>query len=113
VVGENRLRVGLLNKNDAPIGSPEIDMTISFFDLDRSSTSPVAKQQMDFAWIDKPYIGLYVGEVTFDSPGKWGAEVKIAGDGLDEVARASIEVREESSTPALGSRPPASDTPTA
>ena len=113
VVGPNRLLVGLLNDKDAPIGSPKVDMRIEFFDLDRSARSPVAHADMGFVWIQRPYLGLYKSRVRFDSAGKWGAEVTVKGDGLNETVRASFEVSKESSTPALGSRPPASDTPTA
>jgi hypothetical protein len=112
VVGPNRLLVGLLNDKDAPIGSPKIDMRIKFFDLAESATAPVARTDMGFVWIDKPYLGLYRGNVRFDQPGRWGAEVVIQGGGLHETVRSSFQVKEESSTPALGSRPPASDTPT-
>lgn len=112
VVGSNRFLVGLLNDRDAPIGSPEIDMTISFFDLQASDTKPVSSRDMSFIWINKPYVGLYEGDVRFDRAGKWGAEVSVHGAGLDEMVRAGFEVQEESSTPAVGSRPPASHTPT-
>ena len=112
VVGSNRFLVGLLNDRDAPIGSPEIDMTISFFDLQESDTNPVSTRDMSFIWITKPYAGLYEGDVRFDRAGNWGAEVTVHGSGLDETVRAGFEVQKESSTPAVGSRPPASDTPT-
>jgi len=111
-VGSNRFLVGLLNDRDAPIGSPEIDMTISFFDLAASDTEPTSTRDMSFIWINKPYAGLYKGDVRFDRAGNWGAEVSVRGVGLDETVRAGFEVQEESSTPAVGSRPPASDTPT-
>jgi hypothetical protein len=113
VVGENRFLVGLLDDHDAPIGSPKIGMTINFYDLDRSVSSPVVTEDMGFIWIDKPYLGLYGGSIRFPSPGKWGAEVKVRGKGLNETVRASFEVKKESSTPGLGTRPPASDTPVA
>ncbi|MDQ3660643.1 MAG: hypothetical protein M3454_06205 [Actinomycetota bacterium] len=113
VVGRNRFLVGLLDDNDAPIGSPKIDMDITFFDLGESATEPVGHTAMRFIWIDKPYVGLYGAQVSFDDPGKWGAEVSIRGAGIDEQVKAGFEVRKKSSTPALGDRPPASDSPTA
>jgi hypothetical protein len=113
VVGRNRFLVGLLSgDNDAPIASPGIDMTISFFDLAKSSRTPVTTEKMDFVWTQKPRTGLYVEEVTFDSPGRWGAEVVLEGKGMDETVRANFDVAEESTTPAVGQRPPAVDTPT-
>lgn len=113
VVGQNRFLVGLLDDHDAPIGSPKIDMDITFFDLDESATEPVGHTGMRFIWIDKPYVGLYGAEVSFDQAGKWGAEVSIRGRGIDEQVKAGFEVRKKPSTPALGERPPASDSPTA
>ena len=112
VVGRNRLLVGLLNDQDAPIGSPRIRMSIDFFDLERSTSEPVTSADMGFIWVDKPYRGLYKQTVSFPSAGRWGAEVTIEGDGIDETLKSSFEVRNEPSTPALGSRPPATDTPT-
>lgn len=114
VVGRNRFLVGLLSgENDAPIASPRIDMSISFFDLDKSARKPTTTEKMDFVWTQKPRTGLYVNEVTFDSPGKWGAEVRLDGARMDETVRASFSVGRQSSTPAVGERPPAVDTPTA
>ena len=112
-VGHNRLLVGLKNANDAPIGSPRIDVHIDFYDLSESSEDPVTATDMEFLWIDKPYKGIYQGEVEFDSPGDWGAEVAIEGTRFDETVRTRFEVLEEPSTPAIGERAPAVDTKTA
>ncbi len=114
VVGRNRFLVGLLSgENDAPIASPRIDMAISFFDLEKSSRKPATTERMDFVWTQKPRTGLYVEEVTFESAGRWGAEVRLTGEGVDETVRANFDVAEQASTPAVGERPPAVDTPTA
>jgi hypothetical protein len=113
VVGQNRFLVGLLDDNDAPIGSPKIEMDIAFFDLDESATEPVGHTGMRFIWIERPYVGLYGAQVRFDDAGEWGAEVTIRGAGIEEQVKAGFEVRQKPSTPALGERPPASDSPTA
>jgi hypothetical protein len=110
VVGENRFLVGLLNQEDAPIGSPEIDMHLDFFNLDRSAEEPVFSANTDFVWIEEPFQGLYVAQVTFDTAGKWGAEVTVSGEGLQETIPASFEVRDEPFTPAIGEKVPAVDT---
>jgi hypothetical protein len=112
-VGANRFLVGLLDgQNDAPIASPEIDMTIDFYDLERSAEEPVTTKSTDFLWTVRPRTGLYVTDVTFDSPGRWGAEVTVDGPNLRETVKASFEVRRDSTTPDIGERAPASDTPT-
>ena len=112
-VGRNRFLVGLLNDEDAPIGSPRIDMHIEFFDLDRSTSDSVTATDMRWVWMDRPITGLYASNVSFSEPGRWGAEVTVTGEGLDATVRGSFEVRTESSTPAVGAQVPSSDTPTA
>ncbi len=112
VTGKNRFLLGLLDRNDAPIGDPRIQVHVSFYDLAKSATKAVAQADMDFIWAVRGERGLYVTETTFDRAGEWGAEVTMTGGGLDESVKATFEVVEESSTPALGAPVPASDTPT-
>lgn len=111
-VGENRFLVGLLNDDDAPIGDPSIDMSIEFFDLTSCPEKSAGEADMEFIWSIKPNVGLYKTNATFDSAGTWGAEVTITGDGLDETVKASFDVKEEPSTPAIGDPAPAVETPT-
>lgn len=112
-VGDNRFLVGLLNDDDAPIGDPGIDMHIRFFDLTECPEKATDEADMEFIWSIKPTVGLYKTDATFDSAGKWGAEVTITGKGLDETVKASFEVKEEPSTPPVGEAAPSVDTPTA
>lgn len=111
-VGENRMLMGVLDDNDAPVGSPDVELHVSYFDLEESAEESVAADAPEFVWSVEDLFGVYVGSATFDHAGKWGMEVHIAGDGLDETVRTSFEVREEGTTPALGEKVPASDTPT-
>lgn len=110
-VGENRLLVGLLNQEDAPIASEKIDVGLTFFDLGEDDSEPEFSTDTEFVRIDE-FRGLYVAHVEFGSAGEWGAEVDIEGDGYDETLRASLTVREEGTTPAIGEKVPATDTPT-
>jgi hypothetical protein len=112
VVGENRLLIGLLNQDDAPIGSRDIDVRMRFFDLARSDSEPVTESELKFVPIDR-FRGIYVSNVAFDAPGKWGAEATIEGDGYDEVVRTRFQVLGKPTTPQLGEIVPAVDTPTA
>ena len=112
-VGQNRILMGLLNNDDAPIGSPQIDLHVDFVDLAACSEGPVFTRDMRFIWSIKPVVGLYAADVSFDSAGEWGAEVAIRGEGIDETLKTSFSVAEESSSPAIGEVPPATDTPTA
>lgn len=112
-VGENRFILGLLNKDDAPIGSPDIDLHVAFFDLAKSDQEPVFEKDMEWVWIEEGVRGIYVADATFDSPGKWGAEVTITGDSLDENVKANFDVAAKSTTPDIGDEVPPSETPTA
>ena len=113
VVGANRVLIALFDENDAPIGSPSIDMHVQFFDLEESTTQPVSEQDARFLWSVKGKLGLWeLTGVEFDSAGRWGARVGIEGDGLDEELDTSFMVAKEGRTPAIGEPVPASDTPT-
>lgn len=113
LVGENRFLIGLLDSNDAPFGSPDVEVDVRFFDLSVSDSEPVSEHDAEFAWTVEPERGLYLTYPTFSRPGEWGAEVAITGNGVDETVRGTFEVAEEGTTPALGAPAPASDTPTA
>ncbi|HYO60394.1 MAG TPA: hypothetical protein VEU29_00665, partial [Actinomycetota bacterium] len=110
VTGDNRFLIGLLNDDDAPIAAPDVSMHVAFYDLAESAETPAFETDAEF--IDTGPRGLYVTYPTFDSAGKWGAEVTVEGQGLDETVRASFEVGEKGSTPAIGAPAPASKTPT-
>lgn len=110
VVGQNRFLVGLLDSNDAPIGSRDIAMHIEFYDLAKSETSAVFGTDMDFIETIPGGRGLYVTTAKFDSAGSWGAEVTVTGDGLDETVNAAFDVIETGTTPVIGAKAPASDT---
>lgn len=110
-VGENRLLVGLLNQEDAPIASEKIDVGLTFFDLAEANPVLEFSTDTDFVRIDE-FRGLYVSQVEFDTAGEWGAEVDIEGDGYDETLRASLTVKKQSSTPGIGEPVPATKTPT-
>lgn len=110
VVGENRFLVGLLDSNDAPIGSAAIDMHIEFYDLAASETEPVFGTDMEFIETIPGARGLYMTMAEFDSAGRWGAEVSITGDGFDETVNAAFDVTAQGTTPPLGAKAPPSDT---
>jgi hypothetical protein len=111
-VGPNRLLVGVLDSNDAPIGSPEMDVSMKLFDICESTEEPVASTDTDFIWTIEPVQGVFVGRAEFDDPGAYGAEITIEGDGIEETVRTPFEVKPRSSTPAIGAPAPSSDTKT-
>lgn len=112
-VGQNRFLLAILDSNDAPISSPDVTVDVSFYDLGRDELEPAEEKELDFIWTVKAQNrGLYVADVDFDEAGKWGAEVNIEGDGLDEQLRTSFEVSKTGTTPAIGAPAPSVDTPT-
>lgn len=113
VVGDNRFLVGLLDSDDAPIGSPDIEVAIDFYDLEESESEPVSHADTRWLYTMPGERGLYVAYVQFDHAGKWGAEVTISGDGLDETVRGSFKVQADATTPAIGDPAPRSKTPVA
>ncbi len=113
VVGENRFLVGILNEDDAPIGSPDIEVSLDFYEFLTSESEPVFSAETEFLETVPGERGLYLALVTFPRAGKWGADVKIVGKGLDESVKAGFTVKKSGATPAVGSPAPRSDTPTA
>jgi hypothetical protein len=112
VVGRNRFVVGLLDDQDAPLADPKIEMEVSFFDLAGEEPEPLSSEEMQWVWIEEGVRGYYIGNVEFAAAGEIGVEVKIDGSGIEEVLRSKATVVKESTTPAYGEIPPASDTPT-
>lgn len=112
-VGSNRFIIGLLDSNDAPVNNPDIEVSVQFYDLAQSDAEPATNADFEFIESVPGKRGVYVSTVDFSSAGEWGAEVDLAGGGIDEELLASFEVREDSSTPGLGEEVPSSDTLTA
>ncbi len=108
VVGDNRLQIGLIDKNDAPIKSPKATLRVSF--VGPGDDEPSSRATMSFLWTNKPVQGLWVGEATFDEPGQWEALIEV--EGYEGSIRAVFDVKEESTTPQIGEKPAAVDTPT-
>lgn len=110
VVGGNRLQIGLIDTNDAPIRSPNTKLHAGF--IAPGDEEPSSQTTMSFVWTIKPVQGLWVGQATFDEAGQWEAVIEVTGGGYDTSARTTFEVDKEPTTPAIGERPPTVDTPT-
>jgi hypothetical protein len=112
-VGPNRLLIGLLDGNDAPIGSPEMTVSMDIYDICKSETESVTSTDTEFIWTIEPVQGVYVGGAEFGAPGTYGAELTIKGDGIDETVKTRFDVKPQSSTPAIGAPAPTTDSKTA
>jgi hypothetical protein len=111
IVGDNRLQIGLIDENDAPVRSPDTKLHVGFVGPgDQQSSSETI---MEFLWTIKPVQGLWVGQASFDRSGQWQAVIEVEGGGYDTAVRTPIEVKKKGTTPEIGERPPAVGTPTA
>jgi hypothetical protein len=111
VVGENRLQIGLIDQNDAPVRSPKTKLQVDF--IGPGEDEPSESSTMSFLWTIKSVKGLWVGEATFDRPGQWEALIDVYGGTYDAQVQTVFEVKEDGTTPDIGAKPPAVDTPTA
>lgn len=111
VVGDNRLQIGLIGENDAPMRSPRTELHVSF--VGPGKQQPTSETDMSFVWTIKPIQGLWVGEASFDTPGQWEAIIDVSGGGYDETIMTTVDVKKTGTTPVVGERAPSVDTPTA
>lgn len=110
-VGENRFLIGLIDDNDAPVRSPETTLRVGF--LPPGSDTVESVTEMSFVWSIKPLQGLWVGTAEFSVSGEWRAAIELQGGEYQTTVGTAFQVKEASSTPSIGTRPPAVDTPTA
>ena len=108
-VGENRLFFALLDADGEPVKQDSV--ALSFAYQDGSETTPEGEITAVFRqW---PYDrGVYTAQVSFDMAGTWRMDVDPDIQGQPLVASALVEVGQTSVTPALGSRPPSSQSKT-
>jgi hypothetical protein len=112
--GPNRFLFSLTDAKNALIAGPDLGTRLRFFDLAADPATPTAETTGTFIWTVPDEIGLYHAAVDFARAGPWGVEIVASKAGAtDRTVRVIFDVRAASSTPALGARVPASDTPTA
>ena len=114
-VGPNRFLVSLVDRENQLLASPDLPVRLRFFDLAADPNEPVTETPARFQWMVENELGLYVAPAEFDRAGDWGVELIAGGGGRapERSTRVLFQVREESSTPSIGEKVPASDTPTA
>lgn len=111
VIGDNRLQIGLIDDNDAPLRSPKTKLDVSF--VAPGQDQPTSETDMSFVWTIRPIQGLWVGEATFDTAGQWEAIIEVSGGGYDETVTTTVDVKRKGTTPVIGAPAPSVDTPTA
>jgi hypothetical protein len=111
-VGRTRFLFALADEKNNPIGSPDLPVTVAFYDVAKSTTQPTATAVAKFVWAITGQKGVYVVDATFGEPGDWIAEFATSKDGIAEKTRVQFQVSATSSTPAVGSKAPDTPTPT-
>ena len=111
VVGTNRVVLGLLDENDAPASDPDIEVVIAPVAPDGQ---PGAGIRAKFVWMIESVVGVYVLNMEFPSAKNYNVliQVKRGGDVL-QTTPMTLDVAQQGTTPAIGSVPPAIETPTA
>ena len=114
VPGPNRFLYSLTDLQNALIAAPDLATDVRLYDLAADPAKPAAEATGTFIWSLQGQLGLYHASVDFGRAGPWGLEIVARKAGLpDRTVRMRFDVRASGTTPALGARVPASDTPTA
>jgi hypothetical protein len=111
-VGPNRFLFSLTDPQGGLLAAPDVDVRLSFYDGSADPDAVVFETDSRFLWAIEDVSGLYASTVTFPHAGRWGTRFDATfPDGSTETVRADYDVRETTSTPALGAQAPVIDTP--
>ncbi len=93
--------------------APDRSAKVSFYDLGRDPTTPIAIVDGAFVWTIQDERGMYILDVDLPEAGLWGAEFTTAAPGArPETVRLTFDVRDSTPTIRVGQTAPASRTPT-
>jgi hypothetical protein len=113
VCGENRILFTITRQDGTPIGAPDRTAKISFYNLGRDPSKPIASAEGTFVWAIKDARGIYVANASFPEAGQYGAEITTAeAGGASETLRVRFDVQPSSPVIGVGDKAPASKTPT-
>jgi hypothetical protein len=113
VCGQNRILFTLTKQDGTPVGAPDRTAKISFYDLGRDPSKPIATADGTFVWAIKDARGIYVANVSLPEAGQYGAEITTAKAGATpESLRLRFDVQPSSTVIGVGDKAPASKTPT-
>ena len=111
-VGPNRFVFGILDSASKPLRVPEVKATFVYLDTTPPEPGPPAIAK--FVRWPGGRAGVYVANVSFDLPGRWGVLVGIVlPDGTDQIGQSGFVVKPQSSSPNIGAVPPSSANRTA
>lgn len=107
VVGNDRLLLTLVDRDNRPLASPDRAVTLRFYDPAADAAAPAETVTADFVWAIEGERGFYIATATFDRAGEWGVEVDVAQAGAaPEAARVRFDVQEKGTTIGAGDRAP-------
>ncbi len=111
--GNARIVVMLLDAKNNPVSAPDRTLSVGFYDLGKDPKTPIATVPGTFAWSIQNERGIYVLNVDLPEAGTYGLEftTQKAG-GTAETIRATMSVLDASSVIKVGSKAPATKTPT-
>ena len=105
-VGRNRVAFALLNESGGVVSTPNVSVSATAPGADGTPSQAVRPAFRKWPLGD---LGIYTAQLDFSTAGAWGLSVSIMGwGGVDGSGGAMMEVKAESSTPAIGSPAPAS-----
>ena len=111
--GPNRFLFSLTDRQNALVAAPDVKVHLLFYDVNTATDKVVFEADARFFWSIEGTAGLYAASVDFPRAGRWGTRFEATfPDGKTKVVRADYDVRESGTTPALGAKAPAADTPT-
>lgn len=111
-VGPNRMLVNLIDSANEPIAASDLAVRLQLYDLAADPGTPKTQADAIYTPILEGRPGLYRAQVTFERAGDWGLEaVATDASGAQRTGRMVFSVRETGTTPSIGGRAIASETP--
>jgi hypothetical protein len=111
--GQARILFLFLDKTNQDVSTPDRTVSVSFYDLGKDATTPVATVDGEFIWTIQDVRGMYIVNVALPEAGQWGAAFTTQAPGAAaETTRLTFEVHDDSPWVAVGEKAPASKSPT-
>jgi hypothetical protein len=112
-LGTNRIVFGLIDRDGLPFRSDEAEVQALYLQPDRTTEEVRDTAIAKFIQWPTGEQGVFSTNIEFDMTGIWQLNVRaFRDDGTFVEARGAVQVNEQSSTPAIGDRAPASKSPT-
>jgi hypothetical protein len=113
--GQNRFLFSLQDPTGTLLAAPDVEVRLDFYDLEADPNTAVFGADSRFIWAIEGLRGLYAADVEFPTAGRWGTVFHVTFPDGTEATTLGVpyDVREETTTPPIGSPAPRIETPTA